>query len=144
MKLILFCVTSTKLSLLWNDRKLDPIIPQRGLRQGNPLSPYIFDLCMEHLNHLIKKEVDNEQWKTVKASYRRLAVSHIFFADKHLLFGEASLKQAKVMAVVLESFCLDNGQKVYTNKSLLFVSKNTDSVVRDELSQTFLYLGQRT
>lgn len=71
IKLINFCVTSTKLSLLWNREKLGPITLQRGLHQGDPLPPYLFDLCVEHLVHRINNAVGAGQWKAVKASKTR-------------------------------------------------------------------------
>lgn len=51
--LIMHCVSTSKLSLIWNGARLPPFAPTRGLRQGDPLSPYIFVLCMEKLSHAI-------------------------------------------------------------------------------------------
>lgn len=49
INLIMSCVTSSSLSILWNGNKLDSFHPTRGLRQGDPMSPYLFVLCMEKL-----------------------------------------------------------------------------------------------
>lgn len=46
---ILNCIKSTKLSVLWNGQQLDSFKPQQGLQQGDPLSPYLFVLCIEIL-----------------------------------------------------------------------------------------------
>ena len=54
IKLIMSCVTSMSTSLLFNGGSLDSFWPSRGIRQGNPISPYLFILCMEFLGHLIE------------------------------------------------------------------------------------------
>ena len=50
IKLIMSCISSSSTSLLFNGKKLSPFAPSRGIRQGDPLSPFIFLLCMEYLN----------------------------------------------------------------------------------------------
>lgn len=54
---IMNCIKSTRLSVIWNGEPLDSFTPERGLLQGDPLSPYLFVLCMEVLSHKIKKAV---------------------------------------------------------------------------------------
>lgn len=71
--------------------------PTRGLRQGDPLSPYLFVMCMETLNHHIMPLVREGSWCHIRLSRGGMHVSHLFFADDLLLFGEASFSQAKLM-----------------------------------------------
>lgn len=57
VKLMMFCIKSIELSILWNGKKLEPIKPRSGLRQGDPLSIYFFVLCMEVLGQRIESVV---------------------------------------------------------------------------------------
>lgn len=117
ISLIMDCVTSTSLSICWNGEALEPFTPSRGLRQGDPLSPYLFVLCMEVLGHSINEGVERKQWSAVSVSRGGPKLSHIFFADDLLLFGEASFSQAQVMEYTLAQFCGFSGQRVNRCKS---------------------------
>lgn len=101
-------VTSTSMRVCWNGELLETFVPTRGLRQGDPLSPYLFVLCMEVLHHRISYEVDTCQWKPIWMGRRGVALSHLFFADDLLLFGQASHSQAKVMEHILDGFCQES------------------------------------
>lgn len=78
VELIMYTVTSPKLSVIWNGERLAHFSPTRGIRQGDPLAPYLFLLCMEVLSHEIQKAVDHKQWVPAKASRSGPGVSHIF------------------------------------------------------------------
>ncbi|KAF7845080.1 ribonuclease H [Senna tora] len=89
------CISSPKLNVIWNGERIEDFQPSRGLRQGDPLSPYIFVLCMDILSHIICNAVNNGSWKGVKAGKDNMHVSHLMFADDLLLFGSATVNQAR-------------------------------------------------
>ncbi|XP_019159704.1 PREDICTED: uncharacterized protein LOC109156318 [Ipomoea nil] len=57
INLVLFSLKESSISILWNGEKLSPFEPGRGLRQGDPLAPYLFILAMEKLSYLIQEQV---------------------------------------------------------------------------------------
>ncbi|GAU35453.1 hypothetical protein TSUD_364090 [Trifolium subterraneum] len=64
---IMMCVSSVNYSILMNYDKVGPIIPGRGLRQGDPLSPYLFILVAEGLTSLIHQAVGRGDGKCRRA-----------------------------------------------------------------------------
>ncbi|KAG7585751.1 Pentatricopeptide repeat [Arabidopsis thaliana x Arabidopsis arenosa] len=109
---IMQCVSGPSMAVLWNGEKTAPFTPSRGLRQGDPLSPYLFVLCLERLCHLIELAVDSKEWKPINLSRGGPKLSHVCFADDLILFAEASVSQVRVIRKVLEKFCLASGQKM--------------------------------
>ena len=87
--IIMSCISTVSTSILFNGEALDPIYPSRGIRQGDPLSPYLFIICMEFLGQLIEEKCNAKLWLPVKASCGGPAFSHLFFADDLVLFAKA-------------------------------------------------------
>ena len=56
INLIMSCLSSTNASIMFNGGTMETFYPSWGIRQGDPLSPYFFILCMEYLGSLIEKE----------------------------------------------------------------------------------------
>ncbi|OMO64495.1 reverse transcriptase [Corchorus capsularis] len=130
--LIMSCVSSSTISVLLNGVTLEGFKPSRGIRQGDPMSPYLFILCMEILSLNILEAVDNGDWKPVKISRSNPLFSHLIFADDIYLFGRADPATAQSMRNTVQKFCLDSGQMINLDKSKVFFSPNTKA--EDRLS----------
>ena len=114
---IMSCVSTISISILFNGEALDPIFPSRGIRQRDPISPYLFILCMDFLGQLIKEKCSEKLWQLVKASQRGLAFSHLFFADDLILFAKADGVNCAAIRDVLDTFCSISGQIMSEVKS---------------------------
>lgn len=112
ISLIMHGILSSSISLLWNGSRTDGFAPMRGLRQGDPLSLYLFVLCMERLGEMILKEVGIGNWLPVQVSKNGPKFFHLFFADDVLLFAKAKVSQARLIGGVLEKFCGMSGLKL--------------------------------
>ena len=118
---------------MWNGKKLEWFLPSRGIRQGDAISPYLFVLCMELLNHVISNVVESRTWKPIQLSKIRPNLSHLFFADDLILFAEAWMGQIKAVMKCLEIFCSMSSQKVSLHKSSIFFSKNVAKEVAEDI-----------
>ena len=90
VELIMLCVSTVRYNVIRNGKEVGPIIPSRGLRQGDPLSPYLFILCAEGLSSLIRRQENVGLIHGVKVARGAPMVSHLFFADDAFLFFRAN------------------------------------------------------
>ncbi|KAL0000247.1 hypothetical protein SO802_019849 [Lithocarpus litseifolius] len=134
IELIMSCVSTVSTSLLFNGEALDPIYLLRGIRQGDPLSPYLFILCMDFLSQLIEGKCNGNLWQPVKASQSGPTLSHLLFADNLVFFARADYVNCSAIRDVLDEFCSISGQTVSATKSRVYFSPNVDRDTRESLS----------
>ncbi|RYR24105.1 hypothetical protein Ahy_B02g057597 isoform A [Arachis hypogaea] len=130
-------VRSVNYNVLWNGNKTETFYPTRGIRQGDPLSPYLFVICMDKLSQYIEQGVDEGFWSPFIFRKNGINLSHLMFADDLLLFAEATNEQIENITETMEAFCKVTNLKINTAKSSIVFSKNTDPTTRRNiLSQT--------
>ena len=105
-------------------RIFEKFFPSRLIHQVDPLSPYLFVICMKRLSYLIEEAISNKQWKPVPICRNGPKLSSLLFADDLILFSEATLDQAMVIKRCLHRFCEASRRKVNQNKSRIFFSTN--------------------
>lgn len=118
--LIILCITASQLSVLINGRPSKFFFPSPGIRQGDPLPPYIFILCLNYLSLLISNVVDQGNWNPIKLSKSKtspLIFFHLLFADDILLFSEATISSSYVIVSSLSSFSCFSSLHANSSKS---------------------------
>nr|XP_016435896.1 PREDICTED: uncharacterized protein LOC107762088 [Nicotiana tabacum] len=95
---------------------------QRGLRQGDPLFPFLFIIAMEGLNDLVKVAQTNEWIRGFKVSSRansNMRISHLQYADDTLVFCEAESEHVKILRVIFILFEAFSGLHINWQKSFI-------------------------
>ncbi|OMO51164.1 reverse transcriptase [Corchorus capsularis] len=112
--MIMQCVRLVSFSVVVNGDVTDEFRPERGLRQGDLLSPYLFLMCTEGLSALLSKGKVDGLLSGVSASQRGPWVSHLFFVDDSLLFGKANSDESSLR--MMDSTLLEVAIEFFTKK----------------------------
>jgi ribonuclease HI len=131
---MMLCVSSVNYSALVNFEKVGPINPGRGLRQGDPLSPYLFIMVAEGLTSLINKAVACGDLHGVKICRGAPTVSHLLFADDCFLFCRSNLSETRKLMEILKTYEEASGQEINLSKSEVFFSRNISRAAQADLS----------
>ncbi|KAA3475399.1 reverse transcriptase [Gossypium australe] len=118
-------VSTVSYSVVFNGHIGENFQPTRGLRQGDPLSPFLFLICREGLSSLMRLAIQGNILRGVKASRSGPQVSHLLFADDSILFGEATERGAPSLKQILIEYENCSGQCVNYDKYIVFFSTNT-------------------
>ncbi|KAA3478688.1 LINE-1 reverse transcriptase isogeny [Gossypium australe] len=125
------------MQILWNGVRSRSFKPVKGMRQGCPLSPYLFVFCMEWLGHLISLEIIAGRWHPIRLSRSGPTLSHLFFADDLVIFSKGEMDQTLLLKETLRRFCDFSGHKISARNSNMFFSKVVDTSLCDQISQLF-------
>ncbi|KAA3456919.1 reverse transcriptase [Gossypium australe] len=134
VELIMKCIKNVSYTVSINGNRGRVFEPSRGLRQGDPLSPFLFLICSEGLSALLRSAKKSGLIKGAKASRKGPEISHLLFADDCMMFGEATEEGAKVLKDILKVYENCSGQCVNFGKSTVFYSSNTNMEAKDTVS----------
>ena len=128
-------VTTASYSILINGEPKGFITPSRGIKQGDPLSPYLYLLCAEGLFALLRKAEESRALKGVLSSQQGVRISHLLFSNDTLLFCQATVDECQRLLDLLGKYEAASGQAINRQKKTLFFSKNTRREVRNDIQQ---------
>lgn len=137
--LIRQCITTTKFSVGINGEMCGYFSGTKGLRQGDPLSPYLFVLAMEVLPQLL-----NANYMNGRIGYHPKAsnplISHLAFADDLMIFFDGERNSLISIADTLEVFSSWSGLTMNRNKTELFIA-GLNQVEADDIAALGFALG---
>lgn len=121
---IMLCVIMVSYDICFNGSSVGSIVPQRGLQQGDPLSPYLFLLYVEGLSEALTQAASRGDIHGCKISPTAPVITHLLFADDSFLFFRADTAEATVVKGLLNEYERQSGQSVNFQKSGVFFSSN--------------------
>ena len=148
--LMMECITTVSYSILINGEPSGTINPSRGIRQGDPLSPYLFILCTEGLHGLLNQAVVAGDIRGISICRNGPRLTHLFFTDDSLLFCRASIQECQNIQDILLTYEKASGQQLNRDKTTLFFGKNVHQSLQEviisllgvsEVKQYEKYLG---
>ncbi|KAM0028414.1 putative RNA-directed DNA polymerase [Helianthus debilis subsp. tardiflorus] len=146
---IMATLVSSRASVLVNGSPTMEFQCTRGLRQGDPLSPFLFVIAMEALSGIMKKAVSEGIFKGLKCTRNGQVLSHLIYADDVVFLGEWSDVNALNLRRLLRCFYLVSGLKVNLSKCSVYgvgvdnveAQRMADILVCNKGSFPFKHLG---
>ncbi|GJR62535.1 RNA-directed DNA polymerase, eukaryota, reverse transcriptase zinc-binding domain protein [Tanacetum coccineum] len=144
------CLRSSRGSIIINGSPTAEFQFHKGLKQGDPLSPFLFILIMESLHLSFQRVVDARMFKGITLS-SSLMLSHMFYADDVIFVGQWCDDNINTLVQVLECFFHASGLHINMNKSKLMGVLVDDEKVKQAASKLgclilkppFSYLGSK-
>ncbi|KAK2446576.1 hypothetical protein QL285_017365 [Trifolium repens] len=130
------CVFAGNMSVLVNGSATSEVSIQRGLKQGDPLAPFLFLLVAEGLGGLMRTAVERHRFSGFVVGSNGVSVSHLQYADDTLCIGEASIENLWSLKAILRGFEKVSGLKVNFAKSCVIGVNVSDNFIR--LASAFL------
>lgn len=139
--LIMTRVKTVTYSVMVNGEPKGLINPTRGLRQGDPISPFIFLLCTEGLHGFIQKVAITRDITGFALCKRGPKITHLFFVDDSLLFCKTTSRECRKVMELLIKYEIVSSQN--RDKTALFFSGSVNEL-RGRLSRGFWGLERST
>ena len=149
IKWIKSCLVSSSVSVLVNGSPTSEFCPKRGLRQGDPLAPFLFLIVAEGLAGVVRIAVEKNLVESLEVGAQKVKVNMLQYADDTLFLCEANFKSVCNLKVILHCFELASGLKVNFSKSRIggvgvdhTVIQQYAAILNCEVMKTpFKYLG---
>jgi hypothetical protein len=128
-------IKTVKYRIKVNGEYTEEIVPQRGLRQGDPLSSYLFLICAEGFSSLLHNAEINDSIQGIKVCVATPSITHLLFADDSLILMKADVSNVACLQEILKVYEACSGQKINMEKSSILFSPSTKLIDREQIKQ---------
>ncbi|CAA7023512.1 unnamed protein product [Microthlaspi erraticum] len=129
------CVSTVKYSYLINDGAHAAVTPQRGIRQGDPLSPYIFILCGEVLSGLCRRAQRDGTLPGIRVARGSPLINHLLFANDTMFFCKSNKKNCETLHQILQTYEEASGQVINLGKSSITFANKTNIETKEKAKE---------
>ncbi|CAA7048872.1 unnamed protein product [Microthlaspi erraticum] len=127
------CISSVSYQVLINGEAKGHINPSRGLRQGDPLSPFLFIILTEALVAQLRGAEAEGRITGLKIARNCPSISHLLFADDSLFFCKADVLQCAELIRIIKCYGKASGQELNVSKSSVFFGSKVPPDTRRSL-----------
>ncbi|KAL5794381.1 hypothetical protein ACOSP7_002975 [Xanthoceras sorbifolium] len=131
---LMHCVSSVSYSYLINSEVHGFLKPSKGLRQGDPLSPYLFLLCAEGFSSLLAAAERDKAIRGITCGRGGPSISHLFFSDDSLFFLRTEVSDCIQVQSILSVYERVSGQTINREKSAVCFNDRLASHRKEVLS----------
>lgn len=131
----LIMMSTMSYSILLNGEQGTLFSPSIGIKQRDPLSPYLFLLCVEGFSSLLREAKKEGLIRGARVGTSNLTLTHLFFAGDNILFGDAILEGVRQIKAIVNEYEKISRQLVNFDKSLIYFNSNTLDVEKEMISE---------
>ncbi|KAL2225433.1 UNVERIFIED_CONTAM: hypothetical protein Sindi_3020400 [Sesamum indicum] len=128
------CVSTPSFSVGLNGKPHGFFRGARGLRQGDPLSPYLFVLAMEVLHLGLLQLIEQEEIFSYHWKCEAARIFQLGFADDVILFCRADMDSLRIFKAGLDRFAEWSGLRLNVQKSHLIISRSAQALSEEMLA----------
>ncbi|GJT64892.1 RNA-directed DNA polymerase, eukaryota, reverse transcriptase zinc-binding domain protein [Tanacetum coccineum] len=128
---IMTCIANPKFTICVNGERYGYFRCGRGLRQGDPISPYIFTIIIEILNFIVKDEIRKESSFKYLFGCKQLKITHLCFADDLIMLCHGGTKSVQTIKKALDKFSAVLGLYPNLGKCTMFYDSLDDETKKD-------------
>ncbi|KAK9713574.1 hypothetical protein RND81_06G036400 [Saponaria officinalis] len=129
VSLIAQCISSPSYSIAINGEVFGFFKGRRGLRQGDPLSPLLFTICLEYLSRVLET-VQKHRLFRFHPLCKSMGLSHLCFADDLLLFCKGDENSVMLLLRAFETFSKASGLKMSPRKSCIYSNGVAEGLIK--------------
>lgn len=137
INLVKACISSPTFYVIINGQSFAKFNSTRGIRQGCPLSPYLFVLAVNELSLMLQDALQAKHLTGISFGPDCPPIHSLMFADDLIICGKADMQEADTILNIFQHFCHDSGQLPNWSKSGILFSKNVTMQVKEDIKRIF-------